>query len=86
MYLMHDEDTGEREAERALRSLTRNMKQVAQRYDIPVVVSTQTLESKRKAGRVTANSIGYTSLFLTRFRYRIDFTTSGMRKTILPVL
>jgi replicative DNA helicase len=64
MYLMHDEDTGEKETERSLRSLTRNMKQVAQRYDIPVIVSTQTLESKRRGGKVTANSIGYTSSFL----------------------
>ena len=64
MYLMHDEATGEKETERALRSLTRNMKQVAQRYDIPVIVSTQTLESKRRGGKVTANSIGYTSSFL----------------------
>jgi len=64
MYLMHDEATGETETERSLRSLTRQMKQVAQRYDIPVIVSTQTLRSKMRGGKVTADSIGYTSSFL----------------------
>lgn len=64
MYLMIDEETGERESERSLRSLTRNMKRVAQRYDIPVVVSTQALKSKMRGGKVTADSIGYTSSFL----------------------
>jgi replicative DNA helicase len=64
MYLMHDEATGESETERSLRSLTRQMKAVAQRYDIPIVVSTQTLRSKMRGGKVTADSIGYTSSFL----------------------
>ena len=64
MYLMFDEDTQETESERALRSLTRSMKRVAQRYDIPVIVSTQTLRSKMRGGKVTADSIGYTSSFL----------------------
>ena len=64
VYLMHDELTGEAETERSLRSLTRQMKHVAQRYDIPVVVSTQTLRSKMRGGKVTADSIGYTSSFL----------------------
>ena len=64
MYLMFDEETGETESERSLRSLTRGMKRVAQRYDIPVVVSTQTLRSKLRGGKVTADSIGYTSSFL----------------------
>jgi replicative DNA helicase len=64
MYLMFDEETGETESERSLRSLTRAMKRVAQRYDIPVVVSTQTLRSKMRGGKVTADSIGYTSSFL----------------------
>lgn len=64
MYLMFDEETGETESERSLRSLTRGMKRVAQRYDIPVIVSTQTLRSKMRGGKVTADSIGYTSSFL----------------------
>jgi len=64
MYLMFDEETGETESERSLRSLTRGMKRVAQRYNIPVVVSTQTLRSKMRGGKVTADSIGYTSSFL----------------------
>jgi RecA-family ATPase len=64
MYLMIDEETGERESERSLRSLTRNMKRVGQRYDLPVVVSTQALKSKMRGGKVTADSIGYTSSFL----------------------
>mgnify|MGYP006278656125 CR=1 FL=1 len=64
MYLMIDEETGERESERSLRSLTRNMKRVAQRYDIPIVVSTQALKSKMRGGKVTGDSIGYTSSFL----------------------
>ena len=64
MYLMMDEETGERKSERSLRILTRNMKRVAQRYDIPVIVSTQALRSKMRSGKVTADSIGYTSSFL----------------------
>jgi replicative DNA helicase len=64
MYLMMDEETGETESERSLRSLTRNMKRVAQRYNVPVVVSTQALRSKMRGGKVTADSIGYTSSFL----------------------
>ena len=40
------------------------MKRVAQRYDIPIIVSTQALRSKMRSGKVTADSIGYTSSFL----------------------
>jgi replicative DNA helicase len=63
VYLMHDEATGETETERALRSLTRSLKRMAQRYDLPVVISTQSLRSKMRGGKVTSDSIGYTSSF-----------------------
>ena len=63
VYLMHDEATGETETERALRSLTRSLKRTAQRYDLPVVISTQSLRSKMRGGKVTSDSIGYTSSF-----------------------
>jgi replicative DNA helicase len=63
-YLMFDEATGETETERALRSLTRSLKRLAQRYHVPVIISTQALKSKMRGGKVTADSIGYTSSFL----------------------
>jgi replicative DNA helicase len=63
VYLMHDEVTGEVETPRALTSITRSLKRVAQRFQVPIVISTQVLTWKMKKGNVTADSIGYSSSF-----------------------
>jgi replicative DNA helicase len=47
----------------ALTSITRSLKRLAQRSDIPIVQTTQALESKARSGRLTLNSIGYSSSF-----------------------
>jgi len=60
-YLMDVE--GERENER-LTNLTRSLKRLAQKRQIPIVVTTQALASKtRRGGRLDQNSAGYTSSF-----------------------
>lgn len=63
VYMMTDEVTGERETPRALTSITRSLKRVAQRFNVPIVISTQVLNWKMKKGQVTADSIGYSSSF-----------------------
>lgn len=64
VYMMLDEETGERNTPQALTNLTRGMKRMAQRYRLPVAISTQALLWKmdRKKG-LTAGSIGYSSSF-----------------------
>lgn len=64
VYLMHDEQTGEFNTPQALTSITRSLKRLAQRTKIPIVISTQTLPWKMRGGKVTADSIGYSSSFL----------------------
>lgn len=64
VYLMRDE-LGEPEGSpQALTNITRNLKRLAQKRDIPIVSSTQALLSKvsKKKG-VQADSIGYSSSF-----------------------
>jgi replicative DNA helicase len=63
VYLMLDQVTGEANTPQALTNITRGLKRVAQRLDIPVIITTQTLLWKMKAGKVTADSIGYSSSF-----------------------
>lgn len=63
VYLMMDSVTGEANTPQALTNITRALKRVAQRLDIPVVISTQTLLWKMKGGKVSADSIGYSSSF-----------------------
>ena len=62
-YLMMDEQSGEMNTPQALTNITRNLKKIAQRFNIPVVISTQALTWKMKKGNVTADSIGYSSSF-----------------------
>ena len=64
VYLMTDERTGERGTPQALTNLTRDLKTLAQKKKIPIVLTTQTLPWKTKKGRVTADSIGYSSSFI----------------------
>jgi hypothetical protein len=63
VYLMLDQVTGEANTPQALTNITRGLKRVAQRLNIPVVITTQTLMWKMKGGKVTADSIGYSSSF-----------------------
>jgi hypothetical protein len=63
VYLMMDQVTGESNTPQALTNITRGLKRVAQRLDIPVVITTQTLLWKMKGGKVSADSIGYSSSF-----------------------
>jgi replicative DNA helicase len=63
VYLMRDDQSGESNTPQALTNITRGLKRLAQRMDIPIVVSTQTLLWKMKGTKVTADSIGYSSSF-----------------------
>lgn len=63
VYLMLDQVTGDSNTPQALTNITRALKRMAQRLDIPVVITTQTLLWKMKGGKVSADSIGYSSSF-----------------------
>lgn len=63
VYLMMDEQSGEANTPIAITNITRSLKRVAQRFQIPVVISTQVLTWKMRKGNVTADSIGYSSSF-----------------------
>jgi replicative DNA helicase len=63
VYLMQDEQSGEAGTPLSLTNITRSMKRLAQKYNIPIVISTQVLEWKMRKGQVTADSIGYSSSF-----------------------
>lgn len=63
VYLMLDQVTGEANTPQAITNITRGLKRVAQRLDIPVVITTQTLLWKMKGNKVSADSIGYSSSF-----------------------
>jgi len=63
VYLMTDEQSGEHNTSLALTNITRNLKRLAQQYQIPIVISTQVLTWKTNKGNVTLDSIGYSSSF-----------------------
>jgi replicative DNA helicase len=63
VYLMMDEQTGEMNTPQSITNVTRALKRLAQRHDLPVVITTQTLLWKMRGGKVTADSIGYSSSF-----------------------
>jgi replicative DNA helicase len=63
VYLMLDQVTGEANTPQALTNITRGLKRAAQRLEIPIVITTQTLLWKMKNGKVSADSIGYSSSF-----------------------
>lgn len=63
VYLMLDQITGESNTPQALTNITRGLKRVAQKFGIPVIITTQTLLWKMKGGKVSADSIGYSSSF-----------------------
>jgi len=63
VYLMIDEITGEANTPQALTNITRSLKRMAQKYQKPVVITTQVLLWKMKKNTVSADSIGYSSSF-----------------------
>lgn len=63
VYLMLDEITGDMNTPQAITNITRALKRMAQKIDKPVIITTQTLLWKMRAGKVTADSIGYSSSF-----------------------
>ena len=67
VYLMDDENGEPKGSSQALTNITRSLKRLAQRFDIPIVGTTQVLSWKlgnKKSRQVTADSIGYSSLFV----------------------
>ena len=66
VYLMDDENGEPKGSPQALTNITRSLKRLAQRYDVPIIGTTQVLGWKlgnRKSRQITADSIGYTSSF-----------------------
>lgn len=66
VYLMDDENGEPKGSPQALTNITRSLKRLAQRFDIPIVGTTQILSWKlgnKKTRQVTADAIGYTSSF-----------------------
>lgn len=64
VYLMVDEVTGEKGTPQALTSITQSLKNLAQRLDKPIVISTQSLLWKMKGGKTSISSAGYSSSFV----------------------
>jgi len=64
VYLMDDENGESKGSSQALTNITRSLKRAAQTFQIPIIVTTQTLYSKMQGGRrVSASSVGYSSSF-----------------------
>lgn len=63
VYMMRDEVSGEVNTATALTNITRALKRLAQRRDIPIVITTQALAWKVGKRGVQADSIGYSSSF-----------------------
>ena len=66
VYLMDDENGEPKGSPQALTNITRALKRSAQRFDIPIIGTTQVLSWKlgnKKSRQITAEAIGYTSSF-----------------------
>ena len=67
MYLMDDEHGEPKGSPQALTNITRGTKRLAQKFDIPIVATSQVLSWKlnnKRTRAITADSIGYTSSFV----------------------
>src|SRR5215831_7152454 len=63
-YLMDAEvERAEPGSAQALTSITRSLKRLAQRLEIPIVQTTQALSWKARGGKLSLDSIGYSSSF-----------------------
>lgn len=63
VYLMIDEQSGESNTPLAITNITRSLKRLAQKFNKPVFITTQSLTWKMRKGKVTSDSIGYSSSF-----------------------
>lgn len=63
VYMLEDEQSGERNTWMALTNITRSLKRVAVQTGIPIIINTQALASKSKGANITMDSAGYTSSF-----------------------
>jgi replicative DNA helicase len=66
VYLMDDENGEPKGSPQALTNITRSLKRLAQRFDVPLIGTTQVLSWKlgnKKSRQITSDSIGYTSSF-----------------------
>jgi archaellum biogenesis ATPase FlaH len=67
MYLMDDEEGEPKGSPQALTNISRGLKRLAQKFDIPLLGTTQVLSwklSNKRTRAITGDSIGYTSAFL----------------------
>jgi replicative DNA helicase len=67
VYLMDDEHGEPKGSPQAITNITRALKRLAQRFDIPIVITTQVLSWKlnnKKTRQVTSDAIGYSSSFV----------------------
>lgn len=67
MYLMDDEEGEPRGSPQALTNISRGLKRLSQRFDIPLLGTTQVLSWKlnnKRTRAITGDAIGYTSAFL----------------------
>lgn len=67
VYMMEDEEGEDKNSSQALTNITRSLKRLAQRFDIPIVATTQVLSWKlnnKKSRQITSDSIGYSSSFV----------------------
>lgn len=66
IYLMDDDEGEDKGSPQALTNISRGFKRMAQRFQIPIVGTSQVLSWKinnKKSRAITADSIGYTSAF-----------------------
>jgi replicative DNA helicase len=66
VYLMDDEQGEPKGSPQALTNITRSLKRVSQRFDIPIIITTQVLGWKlqsKATRKITSDAIGYTSSF-----------------------
>ncbi|MGW0060336.1 DnaB-like helicase C-terminal domain-containing protein [Streptosporangium sandarakinum] len=64
VYMMQDENGEPTGSPQALTNITRGMKRLAQNLKLPIVISTQALESKMTGKKISTYSIGYSSSFV----------------------
>lgn len=66
VYMMDDEHGEPKNSPQALTNITRSLKRLAQRFDVPILCTTQVLSAKlnnKKSRAITADAIGYSSSF-----------------------
>jgi replicative DNA helicase len=67
VYLMDDENGEPKGSPQALTNITRGLKRLAQRFDVPIIGTTQVLAWKlgnKKSRAITSDAIGYSSSFV----------------------